>query len=136
MTADRRAARGCAVLAGTVVLAATLPACSSSAPAHPVPSFHPGAGRFRVVAHPTSGAPAPQLITFRGHRLLAGLGVVTGSGDGAKAQLVFAVQHTAARVASREYRRGDTVQVGPVHVRIDGVYGSGEQHGAVDISLT
>ncbi|WP_375490711.1 hypothetical protein [uncultured Jatrophihabitans sp.] len=61
-----RSVRGVALAIGTLVLCtvlgATATACSSS-PSNPIPSFQPGAGRFRVVPpHPSEGAPMPQIL--------------------------------------------------------------------------
>lgn len=131
-----RVLRQLAVLTGCLLLCAATAACGGSTSSSAIPSFHSGTGRVRVLPHPSSGAPAPQFIAYGGHRLLAGLSDVHGSGDGARARLVFALQDVQASVASREYRTDDAVTVGPVHVRIDGIYGSGERDIAVDITLS
>ncbi len=135
MIVPRAMVRRLAALAGCAVLVVAPAACSGSdSPA--VPSFHASPGKFRVVPQPTHGAPPPQVLSYGGHRLLATLADVHGSGTAAQARLLFGLQDQAVEVPSREYRTGDTVRVGPVQVHIDGVYGSGEKNIAVDVTLS
>ncbi|WP_375490712.1 hypothetical protein [uncultured Jatrophihabitans sp.] len=65
-----------------------------------------------------------------------GLDDVRGDGAAARASLGFGLQDAHADVPIRNYRAGDSVAVGPVHVHIDGIYGSGEKHIAVDVTLS
>lgn len=121
-----------AVVAIGIVLAVALTRDNGSSNAS-IPPFRPAPGKYRIVPHPTSGAPAPQRLIFDGRTVLFTLGDVSGSGSNRSAGMSIVEGHHV--VPYRRYRAGDQVAVGDIRVRVDGVYGSGERHAAVDVTL-